>query len=62
MRSLIAREQWKRYRKNWEIARGRLVEEGIHVTAIIPVGYDRNGLTPLVPNKDEAAVRELIQR
>lgn len=61
IKAAIAREQWKRFRKNWADTRSRLVREGVHVTARVPVGYDRIGKSPLAPNADAAAVRRLFE-
>jgi DNA invertase Pin-like site-specific DNA recombinase len=55
IRAAVAREQWKRYRANWQGARRNGVESGAYPTKT-PFGYGRDEAGRLVVNDDNAVV------
>jgi site-specific DNA recombinase len=63
IKAAIAREQWKRFRRNWSDARKNAVERGVHPVAHVPIGYARDPETGrLVPDPETAdAVRSLFR-
>ena len=50
----IARQQWRRYRDNWDGAKRNAVERGIHPTPHAPFGYRRKPDRVLEPDPDVA--------
>ena len=46
----LARQQWRRYRKNWEDAKRNAVARGVHPVAWVPFGYRDGGDRKLVPD------------
>jgi len=77
IRAAIARDEWKRHRKNWESARRNAIERGVHIGPV-PAGYratvargkngkelyDKNGKPvrgPLEPNEHAPAVRQAFE-
>ena len=64
IRAAIARDQWQRYRANWQTATRNAAERGIHLSGNVPLGYDRiaghlvpNDLAPLVLDAFERRAR-----
>jgi len=59
IKAAIAREQWKRFKKNWAIANDECAKNGVY-QGVTPVGYDKAGSgmkSKLVKNADAVAVR-----
>jgi DNA invertase Pin-like site-specific DNA recombinase len=55
IKAAVARDQWKRYRANWERAKRSAIDSGIHFSAQVPVGYVRDAETRrLVPSPASA--------
>lgn len=58
----LAREQWKRYKANWDSARARAIERGVHVSPKAPFGYKHDDDHRLVPDPKNAPIlRDLFQ-
>ena len=62
IKAAIAREQWKRVKRNWADARRSAVERGIHPCAEVPIGYERGPDRVLVVDESTATVvREVFR-
>lgn len=61
IKAAIAREQWKRYAKNWDDAKRNAVEKGVHICSHLPLGYDRGDDGRLAPNEHANLVKELFR-
>ena len=66
IKAVIAREQWKRFKRNWDDATRNAVERGVHMSSYVPAGYDRpvgkdGKAGPLVPNEHAPAVRRAFE-
>jgi DNA invertase Pin-like site-specific DNA recombinase len=57
----MARQQWERYKLNWENARRSAVERGKHLGAFPPAGYDKDAEKRLVPNEHAPAIKQAFE-
>ncbi len=63
IKAAIAREQWKRFKKNWAAANEACAKNGVY-QGLTPVGYDKIGRgleSKLVKNKDADFVRRAFE-
>ena len=58
---VLAEFELDRVRENWRIARDRAVARGVHISAIVPAGYERGSDGRLEPDRFAPAVRRAFE-
>ncbi len=58
---VLAEFELDRVRENWRIARDRAVARGVHISAIVPAGYERGADGRLEPDRFAPAVRRAFE-